>query len=184
LTGVLGTHLKLDSTNLIPAAAGGANLGDATYDFNGVRCRAIAPIAGQKVQWYTSSSITTGVSANSDSAVPQFSPIGSVYLGTSAVRWETFYTTTAVDVSSDRRLKTEIEDLQNCLDKIRKLAPKSYIKNGKKELGLIAQEVFEIVPDAVSVGDEKTYWGLKYEMLIPVLIAAIKELAEKMEAKE
>lgn len=190
LTGRLGAYVTIRGDAITPLSAGGANLGDATYDFNGVRCRAIAPIAGQKVQWYDSSSISRGVSCNFDSTVSQFSPIinNVTRLGTPGLEWSNIYSVTAVTVSSDIRLKSKIQDLEKCLETVCKLKPKRYIKYGKEEIGLIAQAVEEVVPEAVSKGDlaeeltsEGTPWGVQYEMLIPILIGAIKELKEEIE---
>jgi hypothetical protein len=190
LTGRLGAYVTIRGDAITPLSAGGANLGDATYDFNGIRCRAIAPIAGQKIQWYHDSSISNGVSCNIDIAIPQFSPIvdNSMWLGESTKRWAQIHSTAAVTVTSDIRLKSKIEDLENCLETICKLKPKRYEKYGKTELGLIAQAVEEVVPEAVSKGDlneeltpEGKPWGMQYEMLIPILIGAIKELKEEIE---
>ena len=187
LTGVMGAHVTIRADAITPISAGGANLGDSTYDFNGIRCRAIAPILGQKVQWYTDSGITTGVSCNLDSAIAQFSPIGTMRLGVSNP-WDYIYANNALVVTSDIRLKTKMEKLSNCLEMVSKLAPKRYEKGGKTEIGLIAQAVEEVVPEAVRVGDsadeltsEGTPWGVQYEMLIPILIGAIQELQKEIE---
>lgn len=190
LTGRLGAYVTIRGDAITPLSAGGMNLGDSTYDINGVRCRAIAPISGQKVQWYDDFTITTGVSCNHDSATSQFSPLSNndTRLGTPGLEWSNIYSVTAVTVSSDIRLKSKIEDLKDCLKTICKLKPKRYQKYGKTELGLIAQAVEEVVPEAVSKGDlneeltpEGTPWGMQYEMLIPILIGAIKELKEEIE---
>jgi hypothetical protein len=190
LTGRLGAYVTIRGDAITPLSAGGGNLGDSTYDFNGLRVRAIAPIAGQKVQWYHTSSISDGVSCNLDLAVPQFSPIGdnTMWLGESTKRWAQIHSGSAVTVTSDIRVKSKIEDLKDCLKTICRLKPKRYEKYGKSELGLIAQAVEEVVPEAVSKGDlneeltpEGTPWGMQYEMLIPILIGAIKELKEEIE---
>jgi hypothetical protein len=52
-----------------------------------------------------------------------------------------------------------------------------------KRIGFIAQEVLPHVPEAVS-GSEETSYGLATAELIPVLVAAVKELAAKVEALE
>lgn len=177
LTGVIGTHLSISGTDFIPFNAGGANLGNATRDFNGIRCRALAPITGQKILWYTDSGQTAGASANADGGVHQFSPFSvNLSLGIAAARWDTLYCLSAPNVSSDSRLKTEARDVTSGLAIVRALKPKRYIKNGKPEYGFFAQEAHEAVPEAVSVGDEETMWGMNYEMIIPILAAAINEL--------
>ena len=52
----------------------------------------------------------------------------------------------------------------------------------KAEIGLIAQEVYEVIPEAVAKPDGiiKT-WTMSYSSLIPVLIKAIQEQQEQIE---
>jgi hypothetical protein len=86
---------------------------------------------------------------------------------------------------SDRRLKEDIESLDNCLSKIVSLNPVSYRMINrpstltKKQFGLIAQEVLDVIPDIVesSWNDtaEENYYSLLYTELVPFLIGAIKE---------
>ena len=192
LTGRLGAYTTIRGDAITPLSVGGANLGDSTYDFNGLRVRAIAPISGQKVKIYTDSSITYGVEFELDPTHTKFTlkPTDNnvLTLGVPGKEWANIYSVTAVTVSSDIRLKSKIQDLEKCLETICKLKPKRYVKYGKQELGLIAQAVEEVVPEAVSKGDlaeeltlEGTPWGVQYEMLIPILIGAIKELKEEIE---
>jgi hypothetical protein len=89
---------------------------------------------------------------------------------------------------SDARLKDNIIPIGNALDKVMKLNGVSFDWNGlsvesrrgKHDVGLIAQEVAEVVPEAVTEpwamkdGDEK-YISVNYEKLVPVLVQAIKE---------
>jgi hypothetical protein len=88
--------------------------------------------------------------------------------------------------TSDRRLKKEIvyPELKSDLEKILALKPASYIyKNDKKErkrLGLIAQEVNEVMPEIVSVNSEDNMLALNYMDLISPIISSIKSLYEKV----
>jgi hypothetical protein len=94
-------------------------------------------------------------------------------------------------VASDRRLKHNITPLVSSLDIIDKLNPVSYYWNQKaKELnpmksdsldyGLIAQEVENVLPGVVhGIFDDK-YKSIDYIKLIPIMIAAIKELKQKV----
>ena len=85
--------------------------------------------------------------------------------------------------NSDRRLKTNIQDLKYGLNEILKLKPKQYHwknkEQTKKSLGLIAQEVQPIIKEVVTTQDnaQKTL-GVSYTELIPVLIKAIQEQQE------
>lgn len=94
-------------------------------------------------------------------------------------------------VASDRRLKENIKPIISALDYINKLNPVSYNWNARaKELnpmksdsldyGLIAQEVETVLPGVVhGIFDDK-YKSIDYIKLIPIMIAAIKELKQKV----
>jgi hypothetical protein len=77
--------------------------------------------------------------------------------------------------SSDQRLKENIETLPNALSKVCSLRGVSFnrIASGHLEIGLIAQEVQAIYPDAVETGGD--YLGLNYGALVGPLVEAIKE---------
>lgn len=92
---------------------------------------------------------------------------------------------------SDRRLKTNIKPLENNLEKVMSLHPVSYQwKSGERKektnIGLIAQEVEEIVPEVVrdqerlEEGSTNTYKTVDYEHLVSVLIGAVKEQQEQI----
>jgi hypothetical protein len=48
-----------------------------------------------------------------------------------------------------------------------------------KEVGVIAQEVNDVLPEVVSTRDNG-YMAVRYEKLVPLLIEAIKELGEEV----
>lgn len=88
---------------------------------------------------------------------------------------------------SDRRIKENISDVANGLDLVSKLKPKhfDYINGAKDNLGFIAQEVQELIPQAVSISDEKTgMLGLKTDFIIPYLVKSIQELSAKVSLLE
>ena len=91
---------------------------------------------------------------------------------------------------SDKRLKTNIKPLHGALQCVLKLQGITF--NWKDEtnhrpgqnIGFIAQEVKEILPEVVSGGgkDEKgneIYYSIEYATLTPLLVEAIKELNEE-----
>ena len=104
--------------------------------------------------------------------------------------------------SSDRRLKENIQTIDNAMDMVGRLRGVTFDwKDGLEELGfspdmktetgLIAQELQEVIPDAVvpapfdhdesgSISGEN-YLTVKPEKVIPVLIEAIKELKAEIE---
>ena len=95
---------------------------------------------------------------------------------------------------SDRRLKTDIKTTENNLEKILSLNPVEYTwkegpREGVKEIGLIAQEVEEVVPEVVRVQsrhhDEKSegeeYKQVDYEHLVSTLIGAMQEQQQQID---
>jgi hypothetical protein len=106
-----------------------------------------------------------------------FSQIGSITCTASA---------TAYNTSSDARLK-EVTGSARGLEVINQLNPVSYNwkADGKSDEGLIAQEVLEIVPNAVS-GSEEEYYQMDYSKLVTHLVAGMKEqqvLIEQLQAE-
>ncbi|GAB4247744.1 MAG: hypothetical protein Tsb0034_27040 [Ekhidna sp.] len=89
---------------------------------------------------------------------------------------------------SDRRLKADIQPLENTLENTLKMRGVSYHlkdprKADRKHIGVIAQEVEEIYPEFVHTNAE----GMKavnYAQITAVLIEAIKELNTKVETLE
>jgi len=89
----------------------------------------------------------------------------------------------AVMSSSDIRIKTNINKIESALTKICKLNGITYnninSKSDKRETGLIAQEVKEIIPEAV-FEDDNGYLNIAYGNLMGVVIEAIKELRNEI----
>ena len=82
---------------------------------------------------------------------------------------------TSYNTTSDARLKDVTGEARG-LEIVNKLNPVSYNwkHDGKADEGLIAQEVKEIVPNAVS-GSEEKYYQMDYSKLVTPLIKAIQE---------
>ena len=97
---------------------------------------------------------------------------------------------TAYGSPSDRKLKENIKPLVNSLEKIMALEGVSFNwkKDTKehtmvglnKDIGLIAQNVQEVVPELVREGEDGTL-SLRDRGLVAILIEAIKELNAKVE---
>jgi len=85
--------------------------------------------------------------------------------------------------SSDKRVKRDINKIENALDKIEKLTGVFYYYNNDttnhKQMGLIAQEVKETVPEVV-YEDDKGYLNIAYGNLMGLVIEAIKELRNEI----
>lgn len=99
-------------------------------------------------------------------------------LGSDDQRWGTLYVDNT-NTTSDRRLKTDIEELDGGLDAVLDLRPVSYRwrnDGDETKLGLIGQEVADVLPEVVELpeGDDG-YLGLDYDEIVAVLIDAIQE---------
>ena len=95
-----------------------------------------------------------------------------------------------IDKASDKRLKENIAPTQvNAMDIINKLdmVEFNFIENHKhEEVGLIAQEVEKIIPQAISRNpdNEDDFLHIDYNTFVPYLIKAIQELNQKVERLE
>lgn len=91
-----------------------------------------------------------------------------------------------ITTGSDRKLKENIEPTSvKALDKINalNLVAFDYIKDKThEEIGLIAQEVLDIIPGAVEKYEgEDNHLTINYSKFVPYLIKAIQELNQKLE---
>jgi len=99
---------------------------------------------------------------------------------------------------SDSRLKENQIPLNYGLKEVMELSPKQYVhhssidqskwpeENIPRTIGLIAQEVYNIIPEAVDVPENSStgLWGLNYDKLIPVLVKAIQEQQTQIESSK
>ena len=82
------------------------------------------------------------------------------------------------DVYSSRRWKTNIHTLDGALDKVEQLRGVSYDRKdtGKHEIGVIAEEVGQILPEVVTYeSNGKDAQGVDYSRLTALLIEAVKQ---------
>jgi hypothetical protein len=94
-----------------------------------------------------------------------------------------FTATGNVTAYSDRRLKSDIRTLEHSIDTVKRLRGVAFVKDGKAGLGVIAQEVQEVLPQVVHENADG-YLSVAYGNLVGVLIEAVKELSAKVEALE
>lgn len=104
------------------------------------------------------------------------------YFKISNSKWTSNVNVVAPDfeATSDRNIKTDLEPVENALDLIKKVKihKYKYKDSGLPGIGVIAQELEELLPEAVNHGDTMT---VKYNYLFSVLVQAVQELAEKLE---
>jgi len=95
-----------------------------------------------------------------------------------------FTATSNVTAYSDANLKTDVTTISNALSLVNKMRGVNYtrIDSGKRGVGVIAQEMQEVIPEVVH--DTHGTLSVAYGNLVGVLIEAIKELSDKVEALE
>ena len=93
-------------------------------------------------------------------------------------------------VSSDKRYKDNVINISSPLDKLSKINgvsftwnEKSHKETGKKDIGVIAQEIEKVLPEIVETRDNG-YKAVDYPKLTALLIEAVKELSDKVKKLE
>jgi hypothetical protein len=104
----------------------------------------------------------------------------SYSLGQSYYRYTAVYALNGTIQTSDIRQKKNIENLNYGLNEVMAMRSVSYEWKhdtiGETKVGFIAQELEQIVPEVVVVGDDSLQTrGVNYAELIPVLVKAIQE---------
>jgi hypothetical protein len=90
-----------------------------------------------------------------------------------------------VTAFSDERLKTEIETINDALNKVCQMRGVSFKRtdnDGRASVGVIAQEIEKILPEVVREDkSEDKIKSVAYGNIVGVLIEAIKELKNEIE---
>jgi hypothetical protein len=146
---------------------------------------------GSLGDWYIRSAHDGGRVIMQDQSASAYVGIGT---GTPAYKLDVNGIIRGNNVSpSDARWKKNIAPLTNALDTIERLRgvrydwraeefPKINFEPGP-QIGLIAQEVKEILPEAVSQ-DREGFYSVAYSKLIPVLVEGMKEQQDQLRAKD
>ncbi len=103
--------------------------------------------------------------------------VGSVSVTSSGATYNT---------TSDIRLKQDIEPLE-ATDKLMQMNPVSYSwkadPDGPRSMGFIAQEMADVMPEAVSTGDDDMM-SMDYGRITPILVSALQDAHRKIEQLE
>jgi hypothetical protein len=85
--------------------------------------------------------------------------------------------------TSSLRYKENVETIKYGLDKVLKMRGVTYNKkdNGVKEVGVIAEEIYEVLPEIVLKNEEGEIDSVSYSRITAVLIEAIKDLKKEIE---
>jgi len=143
---------------------------------------------GGSIDWTSGGSLAArigGLTTNPAVAFQvQTNGSGGVQLSSGATAWAAM---------SDERLKDIIEPITNAVDKVstlRAVIGKYKVDEAdKRRAFLIAQDVLAVLPEAtsmstISLDDPEEYLAVQYTEVIPLLVAAIKELTARIETLE
>jgi hypothetical protein len=162
--------------NLSGALAGSANM---TFDGTTLTASALASTgnitSGGTINGNTVSGGT--VSASSTMTTPSLTVSG-------AIAADTVTATGAVTAYSDRSLKKDISTIRDALDKVKAMRGVNFtmINSGEVNIGVIAQEVQEVIPEVIR--NNNGMLSVAYGNLTAVLIEAVKELSARLDAIE
>jgi hypothetical protein len=88
-----------------------------------------------------------------------------------------------IQAVSDRREKHQILPITDAVNKVKEITGSTYYRSNNEHrfAGVIAQDVKEVLPEAVW-GSEETRYSVDYNALIALLIQATKEQQETIDA--
>jgi hypothetical protein len=150
-----------------------------------------ATLSGNASTATSATTATTATTANATATGNSFQ-MGSLGVGTAAsgTGGEIRATNNITAYYSDDRLKTRLGNIENALAKVKTLDTFYYEANETaqalgykpiREVGISAQQVEAIMPETVAPAPiDDQYLTVRYERLVPLLFAAIKELEAKV----
>jgi hypothetical protein len=139
----------------------------------------ITPTVDTNIEWYqTPANIIQGRIWTDGNPRVNVQCGGSqgVYLASGGVAWI---------ANSDERLKTDLVPIEDAINKVNSL--RSVIGRyktdevGTKRTFLIAQDLIKVLPEVVTIDEKTGDLGVSYSEVIPLLVAAIKELKAEIE---
>tara|TARA_Y100001951_G_C11296123_1_gene275736 strand:+ start:3647 stop:5719 length:2073 start_codon:yes stop_codon:yes gene_type:complete len=142
---------------------------DLTSDVTGV-----LPVAngGTGVSSITANKLLTGNGTSAMTVESGLTYDGSTFTVSGTV------SATEVTATSDERLKSDIQTIDNALYKVMSMRGVTYTMQAEKGTGVIAQEVEKILPEVVV---DNEYKSVAYGNMVGVLIEAIKDLKKEID---
>jgi len=131
--------------------------------------------------------IQAGIGSGSGASLIAFQGGGGAAIGSIT---QTSASSIAYNTTSDRRLKEHIVESVSGLDLLKQLKVHdyNYISDPSKQTlqGFIAQELYELYPQAVTVGGEDPAtnpWQVDYSKLTPLLVKSLQDLQQQFDQK-
>ena len=209
---VYATSTSALTTGTLPVASGGTGITTAPSSgtlligtsAGGYSSATLTGTSNRVTVTNSSGGIT--LSAPQDIATTSNPQFGSLGIGTAAsgTAGEIRATNQITSYYSDERLKEDIVEIQDALEKVMALRGVTYKPNSiaeslgykkQNEVGVIAQDVEKVLPEAVKPApfdimlfenteisrSGENYKTVQYEKLVPLLIEAIKELNKEVQ---
>jgi hypothetical protein len=129
----------------------------------------------------------TVVSGSSQVTLSSTTGYGSVLnqavLTSSSPTFVNLTATGTITETSSLRYKENVETIKYGLDRVLQMRGVTYNKkdNGVKEVGVIAEEIYEVLPEVVLKNEEGDIDSVSYSRITAVLIEAIKDLKKEIE---
>jgi hypothetical protein len=129
----------------------------------------------------------TVVSGSSQITLSSTTGYGSVLnqavLTSSSPTFVNLTATGTITETSSLRYKENVETIKYGLDRVLQMRGVTYNKkdNGVKEIGVIAEEIYEVLPEVVLKNEEGDIDSVSYSRITAVLIEAIKDLKKEIE---
>jgi hypothetical protein len=126
--------------------------------------------------------ITDTTDANTANKVVKRDGSGNFAAGTVTL---TSLVATTISETSSITLKENINPISNALDSVLSLNGVTYNRKdrtSKQEAGLIAEDVYQVLPNLVTLNKEGHPEGINYTKLTAYLIEAVKELKNELDS--
>jgi hypothetical protein len=168
-----GTNL----TGIVTSIVAGANItisgstGQVTINSSGG--------GGTTSQWTT---VSSGIVTTSNVGIKSTAPSSALDV-IGDVKVSGIVTATDFNSTSDAKLKTNVQIIENPIEKIEKINGVSFnwIENQRPSMGVIADELQKVLPELVTDTDPKT---VNYNGLIGLLIECVKSQEKRIEELE
>lgn len=159
------------SINLRSTAVGDADVGVVMYSVDATPTLSLVRRSGPNGAYEITQTGTGGVNVAAGSG--KFNVSGDVLASGNITAY------------SDERLKSDVETIDEALGLVNKLRGVSFTvkETGKRNIGVIAQEVMDVVPEVVH-NNSSGLLSVSYGNLVGLLIEAVKELSEKVNRLE
>jgi hypothetical protein len=169
----------MDGNNLDMGATAAATTGGGNINMAGGNVTGATQVSA-------SQQVNTPILADPTAPAYQLTPAGTSNINTLTVTGNITVDGTATATTylhlSDARLKKNIRTIDNPLDIVERLEGHTFNwkRDGKPDIGFVAQEVQKVLPEAV-VASPEGHLAVKYDVLTAPLVEAVKAQAAQID---